>query len=40
MRNYYYKTMIYYFPFNIIFKIQTFIWERQADKKYKKGGNL
>lgn len=40
MRDYYYKTMIYHFPFNIIFRIQTFIWEKQADKKYKKGGNL
>ena len=38
--NYYYGKMIYYFPFNIIFKIQTFIWERRADKELKKGGNL
>ena len=34
--NYYYNIMIYYFPFNIIFKIQTFIWEKRADKKYRE----
>ena len=39
--NYYYGKMIYHFPFNIIFKIQRFIWEKRADKEYnEKGGNL
>ena len=34
--NIYYGKMIHYFPFNIIFKIQTFIWEKRADKEYRE----
>ena len=39
MKRYYYSKMIYYFPFNIIFKIQTSIWEKRADKNIEKGVN-
>ena len=34
--NIYYKKMIKHFPFNIIFKIQVFIWEKRADKECKE----
>lgn len=34
MNKLYYRKLIYYFPFNLIFRLQALIWERRADKEY------
>ena len=40
LKQIWYGKLIYYFPFNIIYKLQTIIWDYQAAKEYiEKGGN-
>lgn len=34
LSNIYYGKLIYYFPFNLIFKIQVWVWGRRTDKEY------
>ena len=38
MKDLYYNKLIYYFPFNLIFKIQVWLWERRADREFEERG--